>query len=84
MFIGLEIVEDKGLKKPFHPKRNIAAQLKADAFQNGLICYPMRGTRDGEFGDHLLLAPPFIMEDSNITELADLVESAVLKIAASA
>jgi adenosylmethionine-8-amino-7-oxononanoate aminotransferase len=84
LFIGLEIVEDKGLKKPFHPKRNIAAQLKADAFQNGLICYPMRGTRDGEFGDHLLLAPPFIMEDSNITELADLVESAVLKIAASA
>ena len=83
LFIGLEIVEDKGLKKPFDPKRNIAAQLKTDAFENGLICYPMRGTRDGEFGDHLLLAPPFIMEESNITELADLVEIAVLKISAS-
>jgi len=29
----------------------------------------MSGTRDGVNGDHVLLAPPFILEDSHIDEM---------------
>jgi hypothetical protein len=29
----------------------------------GLMCYPMGGTVDGQRGDHLLLAPPFIVDE---------------------
>ena len=32
----------------------------------GLICYPMGGTIDGLNGDHVLLAPPYIIEDAQI------------------
>ena len=28
----------------------------------GLMCYPMGGTIDGTQGDHVLLAPPFIVD----------------------
>jgi hypothetical protein len=47
----------------------LAGKLKKAAFAEGLICYPMSGTRDGKFGDHVLLAPPFILEDEHIEEI---------------
>jgi adenosylmethionine-8-amino-7-oxononanoate aminotransferase len=69
MFIGLEIVKDRSTKAPFDPELRLAAKLKKQAFENGLIYYPMSGTRDGLNGDHVLLAPPFILTDENKTEL---------------
>ena len=69
MFQGLEIVKDRESKDPFAPGLNVAARLKKAAFANGLICYPMGGTIDGQRGDHILLAPPFIITDAQIDEL---------------
>ncbi|MQY43729.1 aspartate aminotransferase family protein [Epibacterium sp. SM1969] len=66
LFLGLELVEDRDSKQPFAPERQLAAKIKAAAFEAGLICYPMGGTIDGRTGAHILLAPPFIMEDAHI------------------
>ena len=71
MFRGLEFVADRKTKAPFEPERKIAAKLKAAAFENGLICYPMSGTIDGKSGDHILLAPPFTITDDQIEELVE-------------
>ncbi len=71
LFLGLEFVEDRATKAPFDPSRRIAARLKSAAFEAGLICYPMAGTIDGRTGDHVLLAPPFIIDDDQIGELTD-------------
>jgi adenosylmethionine-8-amino-7-oxononanoate aminotransferase len=43
----------------------------------GLMCYPMGGTIDGERGDHVLVAPPFIITDAQIDELADKLGAAI-------
>lgn len=77
LFIGLEIVADRGSKTPFDPARAVAAMVKAHAYEAGLICYPMGGTRDGRNGDHILLAPPFIMGDAQVDELVDKLGKAV-------
>ncbi|SNY90754.1 Aminotransferase class-III [Cohaesibacter sp. ES.047] len=69
LFIGIEIVEDRETKKPFDPSRAIAKALKKATFEAGLICYPMSGTIDGGNGDHILLAPAFIIEDEHIAEI---------------
>ena len=69
LFLGLELVADRETKAPFAPDLNVAARLKSAAFEAGLACYPMRGTRDGRVGDHVLLAPPFIMENRHIDEI---------------
>ncbi len=66
---GIELVCDRSNKKPFAPERVIASKIKAAAFDNGLLCYPMSGTRDGRKGDHILLAPPFILLDKHIDEI---------------
>ena len=81
LFRGLEFVEDRGSKRPFSPDLKLNAKIKAKAMENGLMCYPMGGTIDGKTGDHLLLAPPFIVSDAdlgNIVErLGDAVDEAV-------
>jgi adenosylmethionine-8-amino-7-oxononanoate aminotransferase len=71
LFIGLEIVSDRDKKTPFDPKLAINKALKKAAFEAGLGCYPMGGTIDGISGDHILLAPPFILGDEHIDEIID-------------
>ena len=71
LFRGLELVEDRETKAPFDPTRKLHARIKAEAMAAGLICYPMGGTIDGHAGDHILLAPPFIITDDQIDELTD-------------
>jgi adenosylmethionine-8-amino-7-oxononanoate aminotransferase len=77
LFWGLELVEDRALKKPFDPKLRLHARLKRAAMQAGLMCYPMGGTVDGVSGDHILLAPPFIIEEQQLDELVDKLDTAI-------
>ena len=69
LFLGMEFVKDRDSKAAFDPALAINKLFKKTAFENGLICYPMGGTIDGKNGDHLLLAPPFIIGDNHIDEL---------------
>ena len=71
LFIGIEIVKNIETKKPFDPNLKVAASIKHAAFEAGLICYPMSGTRDGKWCDHILLAPPFIINENQIIELVN-------------
>lgn len=71
LFLGIELVSDRETKAPFDPALKLAARIKKQAFEAGLICYPMSGTIDGRTGDHVLLAPPFIIEDEQIGELVE-------------
>ena len=80
LFLGLEFVADRETKKPFDPQKAIHKHFKAAAFEAGLICYPMGGTIDGQHGDHVLLAPPFIINDSQINECVDKIDIALKKV----
>jgi len=71
LLLGIELVRDRETKAPFDPARGVAGNIKRAAFAAGLICYPMAGTIDGRSGDHVLLAPPFIITDAQIDELTD-------------
>jgi len=66
LFRGLELVANKDDKSPLDPARGIAGKIKAAAMREGLMCYPMGGTIDGKSGDHILLAPPFIIDDTHV------------------
>jgi adenosylmethionine-8-amino-7-oxononanoate aminotransferase len=77
LFRGIELVEDRATKSPFDPKRGVAGKLKKAAFEAGLICYPMSGTIDGQRGDHILLAPPFILEDQHLDEICGKIDTAM-------
>jgi len=69
LFRALEIVQDRETKTPFAPDKALHKKIKKAAFDAGLICYPMGGTINGVDGDHVLLAPPFIIDNSHIDEM---------------
>ncbi|MBT5309848.1 MAG: aspartate aminotransferase family protein [Rhodospirillaceae bacterium] len=71
LFRGLEIVADRATREPFSADLGIAGKLKKAAFARGLICYPDNGTMDGDRGDHILLAPPFIIDADGLGEIVD-------------
>jgi len=77
LFRGLELVEDRTTKQSFDPGRRLHAKIKAAAMDEGLICYPAGGTVDGRNGDHVLLAPPFIISEDEIGMLVDRLARAV-------
>ncbi len=80
LFQGLEIVADRGTKEPFDPARKLHSRIKAEAMARGLMVYPMGGTVDGVRGDHVLLAPPFIVDnaivDAIVERLGDAIDAA--------
>ncbi len=77
LFRGVELVSDRADKTPFDPSRRLHAKVKQQAMANGLMCYPMGGTVDGRFGDHVLLAPPFIVDENQIDEIVDRLAAAI-------
>jgi adenosylmethionine-8-amino-7-oxononanoate aminotransferase len=77
LFMGVELVQDKYSKEPFDPFLGVNKKVKKAAFEAGLICYPMGGTIDGHRGDHVLLAPPFIIEEQQVDELVEKLSLAI-------
>ena len=74
---AVELVEDRSTKAPFDPTRKLHAKVKKAAMARGLMVYPMGGTIDGTRGDHVLLAPPFIVTAAEIEEIVDRLGSAI-------
>ena len=77
LFLGLELVQERETKQPFDPARRLHARIKAQAMQDGLMCYPMGGTIDGLHGDHILLAPPYIIERRHVDEIVGKLAGAI-------
>ena len=81
LFMGVELVEDRTSKAPFDPKLKLNARVKREAMARGLMVYPSGGTIDGARGDHVLLAPPFIVNadqiDTIVERLGDAVDAAI-------
>ena len=77
LFRGIELVSDRASKEPFAPELKLHARIKDQAMERGLICYPAGGTADGVKGDHVLLAPPFIIEDEHVGEIIAILGDAI-------
>ena len=71
LFIGIELVKNIETKEPFDPKLKLHTVIKKQAMENLLMIYPMGGTIDGVNGDHILLAPPFIIDEGHVAEITE-------------
>jgi adenosylmethionine-8-amino-7-oxononanoate aminotransferase len=77
LFQAIELVVDPETKAPFEPALGLNARVKREAMRRGLMCYPMGGTVDGQRGDHVLLAPPYIVDEPAIRTIAATLREAV-------
>jgi adenosylmethionine-8-amino-7-oxononanoate aminotransferase len=87
LFWGLELVAERAGKTPFDPALRLHAHIRQQAMARGLMVYPMGGTLDGRLGDHVLLAPPFIVSeddlDTIVQRLAQAIDAAIAAIGAT-
>jgi adenosylmethionine-8-amino-7-oxononanoate aminotransferase len=86
LFQAVELVADPESKAPFEPALGLNSRVKREAMARGLMCYPMGGTVDGQRGDHVLLAPPYIVDEQAVqtiaTQLRQAVDAAIATISA--
>lgn len=61
LLLGIEFVKSKSTREPFSKQENIAEKIRQAALQKNVLTYPAQGCVDGLRGDHILLAPPFIL-----------------------
>ncbi len=70
-FMATELVKNRESKKPFAADLKLALHIRAQALENGLICYPVGGNVDGINGDVVILAPPYNASDAELAEIVD-------------
>ena len=78
---GIEIVRDRATKAPFARALTVAEKIARSAFERGLIVVPGTGCADGENGDTLSLAPPFIVTEADIAQIVDILRDAISSVA---
>ncbi|KVA04380.1 hypothetical protein WI41_19905 [Burkholderia latens] len=77
LFVGVELVRDRGSKATFDPSLKLHAAVKREAMQRGLMVYPMGGTIDGVHGDHVLVAPPFVCTAQQIDTIVERLSASI-------
>jgi adenosylmethionine-8-amino-7-oxononanoate aminotransferase len=80
LFAGIEFVKNKKTKEPFDPTLKLNGLIANRAFEKGLITYPGGGGADGVRGDHLLLAPPFIITEEQIKKMVAILDESFTEI----
>ncbi|HYL65423.1 MAG TPA: aspartate aminotransferase family protein [Candidatus Methylomirabilis sp.] len=83
LLLGIEFVRDKSTRAPFDPAQGIAEKVRAAAMDEGVLTYPTQGCVDGSRGDHLLLAPPFIITPEESALISKVLGSAFTKVFSS-
>ncbi|MHB8524980.1 MAG: aspartate aminotransferase family protein [Candidatus Acidiferrales bacterium] len=76
LLLGIEFVRDATTKDPFPADARIASRIYAAALDRGVLTYPIQGCVDGTRGDHILIAPPYVISTGEIQFLADALRAA--------
>jgi adenosylmethionine-8-amino-7-oxononanoate aminotransferase len=76
LLLAIELVANQSTREPYPADRQAALALTDIAFENGLIIYPRRSIH-GLAGDHVLIAPPLIVTESECHEVLYRLEKAL-------
>lgn len=79
LFWGIEFVKDKTTKEPFDPKLGVAQKVHDAGISApfNMTMYPGTGTMDGVRGDHVILAPTYVVTKADIDYIAQATSDAI-------
>jgi adenosylmethionine-8-amino-7-oxononanoate aminotransferase len=69
LLAGIELVQDRATKAPFPRSAKVAETFVDLALDEGLVVWPNIGQADGDNGDLVCLAPPFVVTDQELEEI---------------
>jgi adenosylmethionine-8-amino-7-oxononanoate aminotransferase len=82
LLAGVEFVENQATKRPFPPSARFAETFAAVALSLGLVVWPNSGQLADGTGDLAMLAPPFVIDEDQISEMVALFRRAAEQTAA--
>jgi adenosylmethionine-8-amino-7-oxononanoate aminotransferase len=80
LLLGIEFVKDKSTREPFPREDNIAERIRQAALAENVLTYPSQGCVDGSRGDHVLLAPPFVLTPAESEIIARALGAALARV----
>jgi adenosylmethionine-8-amino-7-oxononanoate aminotransferase len=80
LLLGIEFVKNKSTREPFPREENIAEKIRQAALAESVLTYPSQGCVDGMRGDHVLLAPPFVLTPAESEIIARALEAALARV----
>jgi adenosylmethionine-8-amino-7-oxononanoate aminotransferase len=80
LLLGIEFVKDKSTREPFPREENIAEKIRQAALAENVLTYPSQGCVDGVRGDHVLLAPPFVLTSAESEIIARALGAALARV----
>ena len=82
LLLGVEFVRERKSCAPFPSSAGLAERVRQIAWDHNVAVYPIQGCADGAAGDHVLLAPPFILGEAEIAQIAAALQAAVAQLSA--
>jgi adenosylmethionine-8-amino-7-oxononanoate aminotransferase len=80
LLLGIEFVKNKSTREPFSKEQSIAEKIRQAMLQKNVLCYPTQGCVNGSRGDHILLAPPFILTSEESQLIAGALQFALQQV----
>jgi hypothetical protein len=74
---AVEFVADRATKVPFPSEVHFADRVWARCLEAGVLLYPGHGCVDGVRGDHLMVAPPYVIAGEQIDLIAGTLREAI-------
>ena len=76
-----EFVADRATKEPYPSEVHFAYRVWARCLEAGVLLYPGHGCADGVRGDHLMVAPPYVVTGEQIDLIAGTLREAIGSVA---
>ena len=84
MMWAVEFVADSKTKEPYPSKAHFADRVCARCMEMGVLFYPGHGSADGVRGDHLMVAPPYVVTREQIDTIVRTLHQAMEQTSAAA
>lgn len=76
-FWSVEFVKDKESKEVFPVECKVASKLQNICFENGLTVMGVQGCADEVRGDHISLAPSFVVTEEDVNEMVQILSKSI-------
>ncbi|MFD1039405.1 aspartate aminotransferase family protein [Virgibacillus byunsanensis] len=80
LLIGLEFVPNRDHDKDFKASEKVSERLNQISMENGLVLYPGSGAKKGKLGQHIIIAPPLTVNNTEIDEILEILDKSLLKL----
>jgi adenosylmethionine-8-amino-7-oxononanoate aminotransferase len=77
LLVGIELVMDRPTREPFPASARVGQLVLQACLDEGLAVYPSTGSVNGVLGENILLAPPYIITETQLGELVDKLTRAI-------